>query len=206
MFNQLRPTLIIMLVMTSLSSCFIKGGSDSIDRPPFDMGLASYEQDWKVPLDSFHLLSPRIDLREGYMTKSDPQEMDKKKIELERQVKEFQADRHPSVPYHNLDLLNADVLTINGHLEYPPYYKYLNPERKVHTSEELTVDDQKYGVLISIISGVDSYDLLIVNLIVINNHNQTIIKSIRYEPVNVNAFKDGILDKYLNKAFTTAGL
>jgi len=46
----------------------------------------------------------------------------------------------------------------------------------------------------AIVSRRDSCVLLIFNLIILNNHDQAIIKYSRYEPVNINVIKGGTLE------------
>ena len=103
-----------------LSSCAAKWTPKK--KAYFDKGESGLNQEWRLPLDSFHLLTPDCEISASCDTDLKESIARQKTSEF---ILEYQKQKFPEAKYYELELMSEDYRTINTHLEYHTYYKYL---------------------------------------------------------------------------------
>ena len=161
-------------------------------KASFDIGPADYDKNWRLSLDSFHLLTPHVEMSATGKTDLKESIARQKTSDF---ILAFHKDKFPNTKYYELELMYEDYRTINSYLEYHPYYKYLYPEREVQITDYVVAPDKKYGLLIQVISRYGAGRDLIVQITIIDNDNKTLKKVARKS----HAAKSALDTKYLKK-------
>ena len=189
----------IFLVLLHLQSCRSLYPKTPKKLAIFDIGEVKNPSEWKIPIDSFHVLTPYIEAT--HYTKEEAHRDTEGNTALRKGIVDYLKVKFPKKTYHHVSqfFLPFKERDRDFDTEYRPYYKWLYPTRNVKTSERLVFQDQKYGLLFSLVARHGTYNEIIFNLIIINNEEGTIHKVIRKSKRYANIFTDAMLEKYLDE-------